>query len=151
MATLPLTRQGAGVTAIGGNGHGTGLGANVTLQGGVDGSSSIPGAVQFNGPLATAGIGSLKALLTGTGACLTADLVNQAGNFSVGQVQCTNTTGASTLIVAPGYTAAHGWVCYGTDLTTAEALHQSASSTSSCTIAGTVNANDYLNFIAIGY
>lgn len=91
------------------------------------------------------------ATLTGTGACLTADLTTQKGGAWAGSVVCTNTTGSSTLIITTGSTAANGWSCSASDLTTANTLRQSASSTSACTISGTVNANDVLTFTAIAF
>jgi hypothetical protein len=96
-------------------------------------------------------VGPLPAL-TGTGACLTADITTQVGGSWAGSAVCTNTTGASTLVITPGSTALHGWSCWANDLTTAaNILRQSATATGSCTIAGTVNANDVITFGAIAY
>lgn len=90
------------------------------------------------------------ATLTGTGACAT--LSSQKGGAWAGQATCTGTTGASTFIITPGTTAPNGWSCTASDLTTAaNILRQSVSSTTACTIAGTVNANDVLTFTAIAY
>ena len=101
-----------------------------------------------NGVVAT----GTQAALTGTGACLTADITTQRGGAWAGSAVCTNTTGASTLIITPGTTAPNGWSCWANDLTTAaNILRQSATSTTACTIAGTVNANDVLTFGAVAY
>lgn len=88
--------------------------------------------------------------LTGTGACLTADLTTQKGAW-IGSVECTNTTGSSTLIITTGVTAPNGWACNASDVTTANILRQSSTSPTACTIAGTVNANDVLTFTAVAY
>jgi hypothetical protein len=88
--------------------------------------------------------------LAGTGACATTTTVVSGG--WAGNLTCTGTTGASTLVVTPGFTAAHGFSCWANDLTTAaNILRQSAESTTTCTIAGTVNASDVLTFGAIAY
>lgn len=99
-------------------------------------------------PIATGSVPTL----TGTGACLTANITTQKGGAWAGSAVCTNTTGASTLIITPGTTAPNGWSCWANDLTTAaNILRQSATAAASCTIAGTVNANDVLTFGAIAY
>jgi len=103
---------------------------------------------QFTIPTAFAAIGT-QAGLTGTGACAT--ITTQKGGAWAGQATCTGTTGASTFIIAPGTTAPNGWVCYASDITTSNALRQSVVGTASCTIAGTVNQNDVLTFIAVAY
>jgi hypothetical protein len=88
--------------------------------------------------------------LAGTGACATTSTVVSGG--WAGNLTCTGTTGASTLVITPGFTVAHGFSCAASDLTTAaNILRQSAESTTTCTIAGTVNANDVLTFLAVGY
>lgn len=86
--------------------------------------------------------------ITGTGACATVS--TQSGNMFSGQVTCTGTTGASTLIITPGITAANGWRCNADDVTTTTDLpHQTASSQSACTLSVTsVSANDVLTFMA---
>jgi hypothetical protein len=87
------------------------------------------------------------ATLTGTGACATGSLTTQTGGSMAGTVTCTGTTGASTLVIAPGGTAAaHGFACSADDETRANTLRQSAHGTTSCTISGTVNQNDVIIF-----
>lgn len=87
--------------------------------------------------------------VSGTGACGTTS--TQVGGSWAGKATCTGTTGASTLVITPGTTATNGWQCDASDLTTANALRQSASSTTTCTISGTVNANDVLIFKAVSF
>lgn len=104
-------------------------------------------SVSSTGPLISIGT---AATLTGTGACATNS--TQKGGAWAGQATCTGTTGASTFIITPGTTAPNGWSCTASDLTTAaNILRQSAVSTTACTIAGTVNANDVLTFTAVAY
>jgi hypothetical protein len=97
--------------------------------------------------------GGTAAVLTGTGACLTADITTVVAGAWAGNATCTNTTGASTLIITPGATAPHSWMCWASDLTTsANTLRQTLPlSATACTIAGTVNAADVLTFGAIAY
>jgi hypothetical protein len=91
------------------------------------------------------------AALTGTGACAT--ITTQHGGAWAGDAKCTGSTGASTFIITPGTTAPNGWSCWASDITTAaNILRQSvAGSTTSCTIAGTVNGSDVLTFGAVAY
>lgn len=93
--------------------------------------------------------GGTAAGLSGTGACATVS--TQAGGAWAGKVTCTGTTGASTLVITPGITAANGWQCDASDTTTANALRQSAFNGTTCTISGTVNANDVLTFKATAF
>jgi parallel beta-helix repeat protein len=89
------------------------------------------------------------AVLTGTGACTT--ITTQAGGAWAGSAKCTGSTGASTFIITPGTTAPNGWSCSASDITTANAQRQSASSATACTISGTVNTNDVLTFQAVAF
>lgn len=98
--------------------------------------------------------GSLQAIgqapaLTGTGSCTTQS--TQVGGAWAGSFVCTGTTGSSTVVIAPGPTAPHGWACSASDVTTSNALRQSATAATTCTIAGTVNANDVITFSAVAY
>jgi hypothetical protein len=104
------------------------------------------GILQANKELAA---GGTAAGITGTGACATTS--TQKGGAWSGQITCTGTTGASTLVITPGTTAPNGWSCWANDLTTANALRQSAVAATTCTIAGTVNANDVITFGAVAY
>ena len=89
--------------------------------------------------------------ISGAGACAT--LINLAGNNYSGTIKCTGVTGASTITITPGTNAPDGWNCKGsTDLTTpANLLAQSASSTTSCTLSGTVNTNDVLTWVSVAF
>jgi hypothetical protein len=83
---------------------------------------------------------------TGTGACTT--ITTKTGNIFNGSLKCTGTTGASTIILTPGITAQNGWNCRNSqDITTvANTFVQTAISATTCTLTGTVNANDVVEF-----
>lgn len=73
-----------------------------------------------------------------------------AGSFVSG------TTGACTVVItmagANGMTAANGWSCQASDLTTpANLIAQSASSTTTCTITGTTVTGDLIHFLAVAF
>ena len=93
--------------------------------------------------------GGVNAGLSGTGACTT--ITTQLGGAWGGSFKCTGTTGASTAVITPGITATNGWSCSASDITTANALRQSATNTTTCTIGGTVNANDVITWTAIAF
>ena len=101
------------------------------------------------GAIVSLSAGGPAAGLTGTGACGT--ITTKSGGSWAGTAKCTGTTGASTFIITPGTTARNGWACSASDITTANALRQSAVGATSCTISGTVNANDVLTFSAVAY
>jgi len=93
--------------------------------------------------------GGTAPTITGTGAC--ASVSSQKGGWA-GQISCTGTTGASTLIITPGSTAPNGWSCWASDVTHTLAGSQSAVSTTACTMTFTsVSASDVLTFGAIAY
>jgi hypothetical protein len=100
----------------------------------------------------TVGTG-LAAGISGTGACLTTS--TQKGGTWAGSITCTGTTGASTLVITPGGTAAaNGWGCSGSDTTSGHelALPQSGVSVTTCTLkASSVTASDVLAFNAWKY
>lgn len=91
------------------------------------------------------------ATLTGTGACAT--FSGQVGGSWAGSAQCTSATAASTLTIAPGTTAPHGWNCSVYDETTrANLFQQTSHSTTSCTLTATsVTQNDVFTFSALAY
>jgi hypothetical protein len=92
------------------------------------------------------------AAITGTGACLTADITNAKGTMFTGQATCTNTTGASTLIITPGLTALNGWFCDVHDTTTGADIPTYTFSQTSCTATfASVSANDVIQFHALPY
>lgn len=94
--------------------------------------------------------GGTAATLSGTGAC--ASRASQLGGATAGQVQCTGTTGASTLTITTGLTAPNGMACFGADKTTASNPAITASSTTACTLTfASVTANDVITFGAILY
>lgn len=112
------------------------------------GPTTVLGTQGIVAPLETFGaapaVSGNAATLSGTGACAT--ITTQVGGPMSGNFTCTGTTGASTILITPGATAAHGFSCSASDETTANILRQSAHSITSCTIAGTVNANDVIVF-----
>lgn len=84
---------------------------------------------------------------TRSGTCTTGSPVggNTAGTFTA---TCT----AQTVILTFATTAPHGWVCNAQDETTsADALRQTAHSTTSCTLTGTTAAADVIVFNAQGF
>ena len=90
------------------------------------------------------------ATLSGTGAC--ASRASQSGGATAGQVQCTGTTGASTLTIATGSTAPHGWSCWANDITHTLAGSQSTASATAPAISFTsVTTNDVLTFGCLAY
>jgi hypothetical protein len=90
---------------------------------------------------------------SGTGSCTTTSSI--AGGATRGQFKCTNTAGASTVVVtfgAGGQTAANGWACYGSDVTTGTAVTTSATTTTTATLKFTNGAvTDVIQFACFGY
>jgi hypothetical protein len=109
---------------------------------------TITQAQTFTMPLTSAGT---VAALTGTGACAT--ITTQLGGSWAGSAKCTGTTGASTLIITPGFTAPNGWTCHVQDETTrANLLQQTSHSATACTLTATsVTANDVFVFSAVAF
>jgi hypothetical protein len=82
-----------------------------------------------------------------TGTCTTASQVgaNTAGTF-------TATCVAQTVIITFATTAPNGWTCNAHDLSTpTDALNQTATSATSCTLTGTTVASDRISFNAVGF
>ncbi|MEO7027819.1 MAG: hypothetical protein ABI147_00255 [Acidobacteriaceae bacterium] len=83
----------------------------------------------------TSGCGTTTGLTGGT----------QAGSFVAGQTAC-------AAIVTPGITAPHGFSCWSNDLTTsANSIHQIATTATTFTLSGTVVAGDVINFGCVAY
>ena len=118
--------------------------AIVTTPGG---PQTISGNYPLSLPFLTAS-GSVPTL-SGTGACSTTG--TQKGGSWAGQFSCTGSTGASTVTITPGTTAPNGWVCSARDQTGEVTLTQTANSSTSCTLSGTITTNDILVFLAIAY
>ena len=103
----------------------------------------------FNNSSIVIDSGTTFTLSGGTGACATTTALT--GGNSTGSFECTGTSGASSVIVALP-TADKGWVCEANDLTTtSDTVHQTASTTTSCTLSGTISANDVINFHGNAY
>lgn len=68
-----------------------------------------------------------------------------AGTFT------STTTSCDPVITLP--TAPHGWACYAADITSAHAVvfTQTGSSTTSCTVSGTITSGDTVSFMAFAY
>jgi hypothetical protein len=82
-----------------------------------------------------------------SGTCTTASQVgaNTAGTF-------TATCVAQTVIITFATTAPNGWTCNAHDLSTpTDALNQTATSATSCTLTGTTVASDLISFNAVGF
>ena len=93
--------------------------------------------------------GATFTLGTGTGACATTSTLT--GGVQAGSFKCTGTLGVSTQpIVLP--TAPHGWACSASDVTSGTVWAQSATSTTGCTVNGTIaTSGDVVVFQATGY
>ncbi len=105
-----------------------------------------------SGAIASAALSAsgTAATLTGTGACAT--ITTQSGGSWAGKATCTGTTGASTFVITPGITAPNGWNCRASyDYTTQTNTFTVTSNTTSCTLTGTVNANDVIYFEAVAF
>jgi hypothetical protein len=85
--------------------------------------------------------------VSGTGACATITSISGvwAGTFS-----CTGTSGSSTATITLTQ-ARNGWSCIASDQTQATSLPQSGQTGTTCTIKGSVNANDVIVFTATPY
>lgn len=69
-----------------------------------------------------------------------------AGTFTSG------TTGTCTVTITPGLTASHGWACGANDLTTpADAIKQTASSTTTATLSGATVSGDVVNLWCVAF
>lgn len=94
--------------------------------------------------------GTTFTLGTGTGACTATSTLT--GGAQAGSFLCTGTAGASTIVINLP-TAAHGWSCYGGDITSGVAWAQvTPVATTSCKLTGTLTTtSDQVNFGAVGY
>lgn len=72
-----------------------------------------------------------------------------AGTFKSG------TTGKCKAVITingdSGLAAPHGWACSGNNLTSVHSIRQTASTTTTATLAGTTAANDVISFYCMGY
>lgn len=92
--------------------------------------------------------GTTFTLGTGTGTCATSSTL--VGGAATGSFVCTGTGGASTQIINLP-TAPHQWACFSVDqTTTADSFKQTANSTTSVTLSGTIVANDKIVFGCTG-
>ncbi len=108
---------------------------------GTGAAASVAGAVKTTSYV----VGGSAPTLTGT--CTTA---SQTGGNTAGTFAATCT--AQTVIITFGFTAPTGWACNAHDLSTpTDALNQTASSTTSCTLTGTTIASDTISFNAIAF
>ena len=73
-----------------------------------------------------------------------------AGTFKSGTTG--NCKATITINGATGLAAPHGWACSGNNLTDpAKAVHQTASTVTTATLAGATAANDVISFYCMGY
>lgn len=134
------TIQGTGNTSLGDLGPGT------------DNANNIGGASNRVKTIfaATAQVNAVSAAgspPTLSGTCTTGTQTggNTAGTFLA-------TCVSQTVIMTFGFTAANGWACNAHDLSTpTDALNQTNSSTTSCTLTGTTVASDKISFNAIAF
>lgn len=106
-----------------------------------------------NGTCGTFREAKLRSLVVGgtvpalTGTCTTA---SQTGGATAGTFAATCT--AQTVIITFAFTAPTGWSCNAHDLSTpADALNQTASSTTTATLTGTTVASDTISFNCMAY
>ncbi len=107
---------------------------------------TITGALTLNG---TQSITGTKFTISGCTAGTTIG-GSQSGSFVSG------TTGTCTVVItingATGRTAPNGWTCFANDQTTpADLIHQTASDTTTATLAGTTLTNDVISFGCVAY
>jgi len=78
--------------------------------------------------------------------------VNATGGSTAGKFQV-NLTGVctATVTMGTGQTAPNGWTCWASNLTTPNAVRQTASTTVSATFSGTTVVNDWLTFGCLAY
>ena len=114
--------SGANTTGIG---TGTTSGA-VTLGGG---SNNIKIASELQSA------GTTFTVASGTGACATTSTL--VGGVQAGSFLCTGTAGASTVTITLP-TAPNGWSCWGSDVTSGVGFAQSATTTTSGKLSGTI-------------
>ncbi len=66
-----------------------------------------------------------------------------------------HTTGTCTVVItingATGLTATTGWVCAVSNLTTANLIRQTVSTTTTCTVSGVTVTGDVISFLALAY
>jgi hypothetical protein len=103
-------------------------------------------AISFNAGVTYLLDEGTKFTATGTGACLTADITTSGGT-ATGKFVCTGTSGASTIIIALP-TAPNGiWHCSADDETTStDTWRQTAHSSTSVTLSGTIVSGDTSTF-----
>lgn len=108
------------------------------------GGTPATSVVTFAGGISSGGTTTFT-LGTGTGSCATTSTL--VGVTLVGKFTCTGTGGAFTQVINLS-TAADGWACSGSDLSSGTAWAQVASTTTTCTIAGAAANGDVLVFQA---
>lgn len=86
---------------------------------------------------------------TTTGSTCTG-ISTQVGGNTAGRLTATCT--AQTLVLNFATTAPNGWACKMSDqMTPADSMNQTASSTTSATLTGTTASSDVLSFMCMGY
>jgi hypothetical protein len=87
----------------------------------------------------------------GTNTVSGCSLTSNAGGAWAGKF-LSGTTGTCTVTITPGFTATNGFFCRANDLTTpADTLPQTATTTTTCTVAGTTVSGDLINWSAVAY
>lgn len=91
----------------------------------------------------------LGSVPTPTGTCA---INNQVGGNTAGSFKANGACAAGTVILTFAATAPNGYVCSAHDMTTpADAMNQTAYSTTSCTLTGTMASADQVTFSATGF
>lgn len=151
--TIGITSGGGGSSTAGGaitlttgnGGSSSGASGSITLAIGTTAAGNV-GVINFGG-----GIISTGTKFTASG-CSNGSTVGgaTAGQFASG------TTGACSVVItmngASGATAPNGWACSAADITTtSDTLLQTATTTTTATIAGTTISGDTITFSCMGY
>lgn len=115
---------------------------------------NIVGNEQYNGVTVAKGNATATATVGGTGSP-TATLTNSAGS-KVMEFTLASAGSATNIVVTPGFTAAHGFACYGMDNTTSteRVIQNTALSTTTATLtffnaAGTATAPGATDIITV--
>jgi len=115
-----------------------GIGTNAPLNSSI---LDARGMISANGHIAN---GTTFTITSGCGTPTSLTGGATTGSFKAGQTSC------APIIALP--TAPNGWWCHAWDLTTTtDTLKQTATSTTSCTLSGTVTASDVIVFHAEAY
>lgn len=73
------------------------------------------------------------------------------GSTQFGGTYASGTTGTCTIVITLNQTAPTGWACSGTDINTSATQFQTATSTTTCTLAGATTSGNTITYLAYPY